>query len=226
MSVKSLNTRLAELHAERVRTWPADKLQGNIDTRRHLVETADRANFVKVADLVPDFALPEVDGQVLRLSSLLRKGPVVLVFFRFAGCPACNIALPYYQEALWPGLSQRGAQLVALSPQIPDRLVEIKRRHGLDFLVANDVDNGIARSFGITFQPDDATKAATLAKGGAPITDTTGASTWELPMPAVIVVDQDRRARFVEISPDWLARTEAEPVLAAVDALSRASVAA
>jgi peroxiredoxin len=226
MAVKSLNSRLGDLHAERVRTWPPAQLQGNIDTRRNLVETADRAGFIKVGDLVPDFALPEVDGEILRLSSLLRDGPVVLVFFRFAGCPACNIALPYYQEALWPALRQRGAQLVALSPQIPERLVDIKRRQGLEFLVASDVDNGLARTLGITFQPDAATQAATLAKGGATISDTTGASTWELPMPAVVVIDQDRRARFVDISPDWLVRTEAPPVLAAVDALSRASVAA
>jgi peroxiredoxin len=226
MAVKSLTARLADLHSERVRTWPPAQLQGNIDTRRHLVETANHAGFIKVGDLVPDFTLPEVDGETLRLSTLLRDGSVVLVFFRFAGCPACNIAIPYYQEALWPGLRQRGAQLVALSPQIPERLVEIKRRHGLEFLVASDVDNGLARNFGVTFQPDEAAQAATLAKGGAAISDTTGASTWELPMPAVIVIDQDRRAQFVDISPDWLVRTEAEPVLAAVDALSQASAAA
>ena len=210
---------LADLHAERVRTWPPEQLQGNIDQRRHLVETAHRDGFLKEGDLIFDFRLPEVDGGEIQLSSLLKSGPAVLVFFRFEGCPVCNIALPYYQRALWPDLQRLGAHLVALSPQIPERLVEIKRRHKLDFSVASDVDNGVARAFGITFEPDEAAKAATLAKGRAPISDTTGASTWELPMPAVIVVDQDRRARFVDVSPDWLVRTEAPQILAATAAI-------
>ena len=217
---ESLSGLLAELHAERVRTWPPEQLQGNIDQRRHLVETADRHGFIKVGDLVPDFRLPEVDGGEVQLSALLESGPVVLVFFSFAGCPACNIALPYYQRALWPALQRQGAHLVVLSPQVPARLVEIKRRHDLSFLVASDVDNGLARRFGITFEPDDAAKAATLAAGRPPITDTTGASTWELPMPAAIVVDQDRRVRFVDVSPDWLVRTEAPVILDATTKLT------
>jgi len=36
----------------------------------------------------------------------------------------------------------------------------------------------------------------------------------------VVVIGQDRRARFVEVSPDWLVRTEAETILDAVRALS------
>jgi len=212
---ETLTGLLADLHAERIRTWAPEQLQGNIDQRRHLVETADRDGFIKVGDMVPDFRLPEVDGGEVQLSALTKSGPVVLVFFRFAGCPACNIALPYYQRALWPELQRLGAHLVALSPQIPERLVEIKRRHNLGFSVASDVDNGLGRSFGITFEPDEAAKAASLAKGRPPFTNTTGASTWELPMPTVIVVDQDRYARFVDVSPDWLIRSEAPEILAA-----------
>jgi len=216
---ESVRQLLAELHAERVATWPPEQLQINIDQRRELAATADRARFVKVGDRVDPFALHEVDGAAVTLESLLEKGPAVLVFFRFAGCPACNIALPYYQRQLLPGLLKAGANLVAVSPQVPERLVEIKRRHRLGFLVASDADNALGRTFGITFEANAASRLASLAKG-ASLGETTGTGTWELPMPSVIVIDRDRVVRFADVAPDWLARTEAEPVLAAVAALA------
>jgi hypothetical protein len=38
-------------------------------------------------------------------------------------------------------------------------------------------------------------------------------------MPTVIVIDQKRVVRFADVHPDWLLRTEAEPILEAVSAL-------
>ncbi len=216
---ESVRQLLADLHAERVATWPPEQLQINIDQRRELVQTSDRARFVKVGDGVAAFTLREVDGAAVTLDGLLETGPAVLVFFRFAGCPACNIALPYYQRQLHPGLVKAGARLVAISPQVPERLVEIKRRHGLDFLVASDTGNALGRTFGITFEANAASKLASLAKGSS-LGETTGTGTWELPMPSVIVIDRDRIVRFADVAPDWLARTEAEPVLEAVEALA------
>lgn len=212
---KSLKERLADLHAERERTWDPAALKINVDQRRTLVETADPTRWVRVGERLEPFVLKDVEGGDLTLDSLLERGPAVLVFFRFAGCPACNIALPYYEERLAPGLRDLGATLVAVSPQVPERLVEIKTRHGLSFKVASDLGNALGRRFGILYTADEASQAAQRAKG-AFIGETTGTGTWELPQPAVIVIDHERVVRFVDVSPDWLLRTEAEPVLEAV----------
>jgi hypothetical protein len=40
-------------------------------------------------------------------------------------------------------------------------------------------------------------------------------------MPAAIVIDQGAVVRFAEVSPDWMVRAEAEPILEAVGALAR-----
>jgi hypothetical protein len=52
----------------------------------------------------------------------------------------------------------------------------------------------------------------------SPIGDVTGTGTWELPKPTVLVIGTDRVVRFVDVSPDWLVRTEAGPILEAVRA--------
>jgi peroxiredoxin len=211
----SLNQQLAELHAERVRTWDPAVLKINIDQRQTLVETADPSAWVKAGDAVEPFVLRDVEGGDLTLEGLTARGPVVLVFFRFAGCPACNIALPYYEKALAPALRDVGATLVAVSPQVPERLVEIRQRHDLSFKVASDIGNELGRRFGILYTADEASQAAQRAKGGF-IGDTTGTGTWELPQPAVVLIGHDRIVRFVDVSPDWLVRTQADPVIAAV----------
>lgn len=39
-------------------------------------------------------------------------------------------------------------------------------------------------------------------------------------MPAVIVIDHTRTVRFVDVSPDWMVRTEAESILNTVRLLT------
>jgi peroxiredoxin len=214
----SLNQLLAELHAERVSTWDPAALQVNIDQRQRLVDQPPGQPFVRKGDTLAPFTLLKVEGGELGLDALVRRGPAVLVFFRFAGCPACNIAIPYYQRHLQPALQARGVPLVAVSPQVPERLIEIKQRHELTLQVASDPDNSLARRLGILYSFDEASRAAAEAKGSS-IGAVTGTGTWELPQPTVVVIGADRQVHFAQVSPDWLVRTEAQPIIDAVDAL-------
>jgi peroxiredoxin len=224
-SSPSLADRYAALHAEREASWPAEKLRGNIAQREALVAAFDPSRVVQVGDAVGPFPLGLDDGRVVTLHDLTRDGPVALIFFRFAGCPACNLALPYYDEALRPGLDALGIRILAVSPHLPETgFGEIRTRHGLGFDVASDRGNALARHFGLTFLP--------LGDPPAPADDPnwigalTGTGTWELPQPAVILVDRTHVVRFVDVSPDWMKRSEAEPVLAAARALADRSLAA
>jgi peroxiredoxin len=216
--IDSVNRLLADLHAHRVATYKPEDLAININQRQFLVDTADRSKFIKVGDTVEPFTLPEVDGGSVELDALLAAGPVVLVFFRFAGCPACNITLPYYQRQLYPALAKLGASLVVVSPQVPERLVQIKEKHKLKFFVASDLGNALGKKFGITFTANEESQKALAAKG-VDLGQITGTGTWELPMPTAIVIGQDRVVSFADVSPDWLVRTEAEAILKVVGAI-------
>jgi peroxiredoxin len=209
---------LADLHAYRLRTMAPDDLQANIDQRQLLEDTADRSSFVRAGDVVEEFALPEVHGGTVTLDGLLADGPAVLLFFRYAGCPACNIALRHYQAELHPALAELGATLVAISPQVPEKLIEIKNRFGFGFLVASDSDYVLSRRFGLTFTSSPEAQQHSRARGGD-LGATLGTGRWELPMPSVVVVGQDRVVRFADVHPDWLVRTEAAVVIDVVRSL-------
>ncbi len=215
----SLNETLAEFQAKRAETMPVDRLKINVEQRQLLVETADRSAFVKTGDTVQPFELTEVDAGPLSLAALLKNGPLVLIFFRFAGCPVCNVALPYYNQHLAPELRRLGATLVGVSPQVPERLRDIKDRHRLDFLIATDTDNSLGRRFGILYSFDEASRRLSI-ESGSPIGEVTGTGTWELPMPAAIVIDQAGTVQFADVSPDWLVRTEPDDIIAAVQAIT------
>ena len=218
MSQESLTDQFIALHAERERTWPAAQLKKNIDTRAGLVADYDPARHIAAGAALPNFELKDVEGKTLTRDSLPPAG-AVFVFFRFAGCPACNIALPYYQRTLWPTLKAQGIALIAVSPQVPERLVEIKTRHHLDFIVASDTDNRFGAALGITFEP--AEKPETPPAGW--IGEVAGTHSWVLPQPTVLVVDGQGKVQFVEVSPDWLKRTESDAILAALPALRNAA---
>ena len=104
----SLTAQFEALHAERVRTWDPVKLAGNVAQRAALVAAFDPARVVRVGDRVAPFALETGTGATVTLDELVRDGPAVLIFFRFAGCPACNLALPYYDDRLARGGRGRG----------------------------------------------------------------------------------------------------------------------
>lgn len=213
MAADSLTQSFEALHAERERTWPPEQLQKNIDQRAALVSAYQASAYIQVGDYLPEFTLRDVEGGAITQRTL--PSGAAFIFFRFAGCPACNIALPYYARTLWPDLKAAGLPLIAVSPQVPERLVEIKTRHALPFTVASDTDNRFARALGITFEPLE-TPAAPPAGW---IGELTGTQTWTLPQPTIILADGNGRVRFVDVSPDWLKRTEASPVLEALSAI-------
>jgi peroxiredoxin len=223
-SRESLAEQFAALHKERQRSWDPEQLRRNIAQRRALVEAFDPRRVVGEGDRIDRFELERADGQALSSDDLLAGGPVLLIFFRFAGCPACNIALPYYDRQLRSEAEAAGVRMIAVSPHLPETgLGAIADRHELGFEVAADRGNALARRLGITFLP--------LDNSIPPAGDTnwigalTGTGTHELPQPAIVLIDRDRIVRFVDVSPDWLARTEAPEIIAAFARLRSPAVA-
>lgn len=184
---------------------------------------ADREQFVgvvaeaaaKPGSAMPEFTLPDAKNERVSLGELVAGGPAVLVFYRGAWCPYCNLTLRTYQQEVLPELENLGVRLVAVSPQLPDDSVSTK---DLEFTVLSDVGNELGRSLGITFRLDPKTK---------PVFDTligdvekiNGEAQWELPYPAVLVVDRERVIRYLDVHPDYTTRTDPADIVAAVKAL-------
>src|SRR3984885_290086 len=215
----SVQKNLDALQAWRDTEWTPEHLAEHHAYRQKLQEEADWSRIVQVGDVVAPFVLDEVDGGSVVLADLLRTGPAVLIFFRFENCPACNAALPAYRDALAPELARLGVHLLAISPQIPERLVAIKRRLDLPFPVASDPDASLIRSLGIGFAPTPEEQVERL-RLGYDNPAVLGNGRWDLPYPPVVVIDQDYVVRFADAHPNWMVRTEVDTVLDEVRSLT------
>lgn len=214
MTYKSLGARFAELQAERVKTWKPEQLARNAGQRRALVERHAEKVYPQPGDTVAPFTVIDQNGNEVTGEALTANGPAVLIFFRFAGCPACNLALPYYNETLLPSLQRAGIPLIAISAQNPvDR--GIIDRHGLNFAVAGDPGYALGRALSITFLPEEQPK---VEPGDSWIGATLGTDSYEIDQPAVLILDRKGsentvRVRWLDVSPDWLDRTESDAIL-------------
>src|ERR1700754_325966 len=95
---------------------------------------------LKVGQTAPDFALKNALDTEVRLSDVLKKGPVILTWYRGGWCPYCNMQLQYLQRAL-PEFIGEGANLIAITPGKPDSSLDTKEKHQLQFEVLTDSEN-------------------------------------------------------------------------------------
>jgi peroxiredoxin len=166
--------------------------------------------------VLPDAPLLDVHGGATTLYAAAGDGTSVLVFYRGAWCPYCNIALSAYQEQLLPQLAERGVSLVAVSPQRPDGSLTMQQKHGLAFTVVSDPGNALAGRLGILTRPSAEARTAQLGLG-LDLTTVNADGTVTLPMPATVILDADRAVRWIDVHPDYSTRTEPQQVIDALD---------
>ncbi|HTK60079.1 MAG TPA: peroxiredoxin-like family protein [Candidatus Baltobacteraceae bacterium] len=103
---------------------------------------------LKPGDIAPEFDIEDAKGGRVRLSSFTGK-KTLLVFFRYAGCPFCNLALDRLLAA-YPRLSARGLNVIAFF-QSDRALTEryILRRHVVPFAVVPDPTRVAYERYGV-----------------------------------------------------------------------------
>jgi peroxiredoxin len=210
----SLHEELAAFAATMPTRRPAEQLALMEQATRDLIASGIAERALKVGDMAPDFALPDVAGRTVSLRETLARGPVVLSFYRGGWCPYCNLELRAYQRLL-PEITARGASFVAVSPQTPDRSLSTAEKNALAFPVLSDVGLHAASRFGIAFTlPPDL--QALYAAFGNDLSVVNGDGTWRLPIPATYVIAADGRIVLAGIDPDYRNRLDPEQVLAAL----------
>lgn len=172
----------------------------------------------EIGDRLGDFELLDVHGAPITLSAALSGRAAVVVLYRGAWCPYCNLALRAYQDDLAPILAANGIALVAVSPQKPDGSLSAQEKNELTFTVLSDPGNKIANQLGVMTAPTHAVRAAQRTIG-IDLPDANVDGTYGLPMPTVVIVDPTGVIRWIDVHPNYTTRTEASDILAALQIL-------
>lgn len=163
-----------------------------------------------VGDTAPIFTLPNAIGENVSSADLLAKGPIIVVFYRGAWCPYCNLTLADWQERL-DEIQAMGAQLVTISPQLPDFSLDSKQKNDLKFPVLSDVGNKVSDRFGITTQVTP--EILKIWEGRIDLEKHNGDASAKLPLPATYLIDTDGTIQFAHAHEDYRVRAEPDAVI-------------
>ncbi|WP_405224510.1 MULTISPECIES: peroxiredoxin-like family protein [unclassified Dokdonia] len=169
---------------------------------------------VKTGDKFPDFTLPNAQGKTITLSEQLQKGKVVITFYRGGWCPYCNLELKAFQEVL-PQIKEKGATLIAITPETPDNSLSTKEKNELDFEVLTSENNELARSLNLVFKLPEAL-AELYGKFGIDLLESQGNDANELPIAATYIIDQNGEVSYHFLSEDYKLRADPEVIIAAL----------
>ena len=150
---------------------------------------------LRVGDLAPDFTAKTGEGERVMLSELLDLGPVVLIFYRGAWCPYCNLHLHSFGAAL-PRIREKGASVVAVSIDVPQYASKMAVSNLLGFPVVSDPKAEILDAYGLRYKVPDELAEKYLNEYKIDLEAHSGRTDHVIAVPATYVIAQDRRVVF------------------------------
>jgi peroxiredoxin len=200
-----------------------------------LLATGIEGRILPVGAQAPTFALPGAsattlnhiapNGKLVHSSDLLSIGPLIVNFFRGRWCPYCMTELEAWQSA-FPAVRERGALLVAISPQLPRQNDFTVQHHSLTFPLLSDAGARVASTFGIAYTVSEPMQRhyRSILINIPFVHGDQGNDTWRLPLPATFAIKPTRDAEgniagtivFAEAYADHRVRPDPCDVLAAL----------
>ena len=211
----SLKAQIDAYNVQKDAKLPADVLALMNTTNEELIAQHIKDNALQISQKVENFSLTNHNGENIELADLLKKGPVIISFYRGGWCPYCNLELKALNDYL-PQFKTQSAQLVAISPQLPDETLSTAQKNDLEFDVLCDVSNKVAEQFGLLFTLDERIQAL-YTQFGIDFEHYYGDKSFKLPLPATYVINQEGVITYAFLSEDYTLRAEPIDVMTALE---------
>ena len=169
---------------------------------------------LSVGETVANFTLLDQYRRSVTLYELLNEGPVVLKFYRGGWCPYCNQELKALHHAR-PEIEYRGAQLLAITPENPENIVQTVRKNALDYRVVHDVNSEVARAFGVAINLSEYLRAFYRSLG-LNLSLRNADVMVRLPLPATYLIHPNYTVQYAFVDEDYTQRAEVADVLTAL----------
>lgn len=211
--MKNLEQQIKELNDNLAKQLPTKVLETFEKSIQDIKAKNIENNSLNIGEKFPDFALFNTNNEIIELKELLKKGKVVVAFFRGNWCPYCNIEMKALQENL-KNITTKNTTLLAISPQKIDYNEELKHHQNLDFELLTDKDNILAKKLGILFKLQDYTIQTynSLNINLSEFNDNKNNN--ELPVPAVYVIDENHTIIYTFIDSNYMNRLNIEELIA------------
>lgn len=215
--LRSLREQFAERKDLIAKYVPPDVQAVHARTVAALKQQGLAAKTLGVGAKAPSFELPDHNGKLVSVATLLSKGRLVICFIRGRWCPFC-VGQMEAMNSIAAQIEATGASLVAISPQTEKQAYFMHDQHKLAFPLLGDAHNEVARQFGLVYRvPEE--QQAIYRRTFVNLPFVNGDDSWELPIPATYVIDRDSTILFTAANEDYTERPEPLKVLSALKAI-------
>lgn len=167
---------------------------------------------LKVGNEAPDFTGATYRGGNVRLSDLYKDGPVVLIFYRGAWCPYCNLHLKAFQDK-YGEFKAMGTVILAVSVDKPQYAQKTVQDVALGFEVISDPGAEILEKYNAIYHVPDEMAEKYLNEYKIDLEKHSGRKDHVIAVPATYVIDTDGKIVFAYANLDYKVRTQPEEVL-------------
>ena len=187
-------------------------------TATNIAESAERVSPLLPGLTVPNIELKDQYGKTVSLTERFKEKTTVLIVYRGGWCPYCSKQLASVQK-IEKELANLNAQLIAVSPDSPEKLAETKIT-APSYQLLSDDSLTLAQTLGLAFYLDDKTAKIYRNKLGVNFVSLEGEPKVALPVPAVFVIDTNGLVHFQYANPNYKVRLTEDLLLAAVKSVS------
>ncbi len=166
---------------------------------------------LKLGDTAPDINAMDQDGKKVQLKELLKKGDVVVVFYRGQWCPFCSKHLSKVNDSL-SFVGDKGASVIAVTPETPENIKKTVEKTKVTYAILEDKSMSIMKSYKVNFAVDEKTieKYKTY---GIDFDKANGANGANLPVPATYIIGKDGKIKYAFFNPDYRQRPSVKEIL-------------
>ncbi|MCQ9208183.1 MAG: redoxin domain-containing protein [Omnitrophica bacterium] len=173
---------------------------------------------LKVGTVAPDFTGVTYMGNKIRLSDVYKNGPVVLIFYRGAWCPYCNLHLQSFQKRL-KDFEKLGATILAVSIDKPEYGAETVKDNSLGFEVISDTQANILEAYKVIYKVPDQLAEKYRNEYQIDLEAHSGRTDHLIAIPATYIIDKTGKIVFAYANEDYKVRTQPNEVLDVLEKL-------
>ena len=160
----------------------------------------------------PDFKGTDQQGKTVRLRDQLKKGKVVLVFYRGEWCPSCNKYLGQLNDSL-AAIVAAGGNVIAITPETTASVGKTVEKTKASFPIVSDEGLKIMKAYDVEFEVPENTLTR-YRNSGIDLTESNGKNGNFLPVPATYVIDQESSIIYRFFNQDYKKRPSIAEILA------------
>ncbi len=191
--------------------------QSKQDFTKYGVKSGTLGEGLQVGDTAPDISGVDQHGKQVSLNSMLKQGPVAVVFYRGYWCPVCNRELKSLQNNI-AMITEAGGQVLVVSPEKRSEVQKIASKVEASFPIVGEAQQ-VVNDYKVGFEVTDGYQEKVDKMLSIDIAEKNAADKALLPVPATFVVGQDGKVVYRQFDPNYRNRASAEDITKAIKSI-------